>query len=75
MLCSWGRFSQTESKRGSVKQQPHVHRHKWTKPDPQLKMTSAQDSFSKNMKRKSLSKDKSKGSLVSVRQAQGLVQQ
>lgn len=59
---------QTQAKRGSVKRRPLVHEHKWTDPETQLKMTHAQDSFSKNMKRKSMSEDKSKSSLVSVRQ-------
>lgn len=59
---------QTQAKRELVKRRPLVHEHKWTDPEPQLKTTHAQDSFSKNMKRKSMSEDESKSSLVSVRQ-------
>ncbi|XP_042340813.1 uncharacterized protein LOC121941903 [Plectropomus leopardus] len=49
-----------------MKQGSLVHKHKWTDPESQLKMTQAQDLFSKNMKRKSMSTDQSKSSLVSV---------
>lgn len=59
---------QTQAKRGSVKRRQLVHEHKWTDPESQLKMSQAQDSFSKNLKRKSMSEDKSKSSLVPVRQ-------
>lgn len=59
---------QTQAKRESLKRRPLVHEHKWTDPESQLKMTHIQDSFSKNMKRKSMSEDESKSSLVSVRQ-------
>lgn len=59
---------QTQAKRESLKQRPHVYEHKWTNPESQLKMTHAPDSFAKNMKRKSMSEDWSKSPLVSVRQ-------
>lgn len=57
---------QTEAMRESVKRRPLVHEHKWTDPESQLKTTDTQDLFSENMKRKSMSKDESKSSLVSV---------
>ncbi|XP_038569434.1 uncharacterized protein LOC119899094 [Micropterus salmoides] len=57
---------QTQAKRESLKQRPHVYEHKWTNPESQLKMTHAPDSFAKNMKRKSMSEDWSKSPLVSV---------
>lgn len=51
-----------------MKRRQLVHEHKWTDPETQLKTTHAQDSFSENMKRKSMSMDENKSSLVSVRQ-------
>ncbi|XP_035515620.1 ankyrin-2 [Morone saxatilis] len=56
-------FQPTE---GTAVLQPLVYEHKCTDPESQLKMTHTQDLFSKNMKRKSMSEEESKSSLVPV---------
>ncbi|XP_027139523.1 uncharacterized protein LOC113746717 [Larimichthys crocea] len=57
-------FEQTQANK--TKRRPLVNEQKWTDPESQLKMTHAQDLFSKNMKRKSMSEDESKSTLMSV---------
>lgn len=59
-------FEQTQANK--TKRRPLVNEQKWTDPESQLKTTHAQDLFSKNMKRKSMSEDESKSTLMSVRQ-------
>lgn len=60
-------YGQNQAKR-EVERRPLEHEYKWTDPESQSKTTYAHESFSKTMKRKSMSEDKSKCSFVLVRQ-------